>query len=82
MEGAHCGLARGLVHVADVVDLLVRGRDVCARMMRRGGEEKEEGRGGKRREEAIRRTHEDGHAADIECDVGDELHVGLARGFA
>ena len=26
-------------------------------------------------------THEDGHAADIEGDVGDELHVRLARGF-
>lgn len=76
MEGAHCGPACGLVHVADVVDLLVRGRDVCARRMR----EREEGGRTRRKGEAMK-THEDGHAADIESDIGDELHVGLARGF-
>ena len=42
--------------------------------------EREEGGRTRRKGEAMK-THEDGHAADIESDIGDELHVGLARGF-
>ena len=46
-------------------------------------EKDERGRewGTRRKGEAMKGTHEDRHTADVEGDVGDELHVGLARGF-
>lgn len=56
---------------------------ICTWMGRmEGDDERRRGRDEEESREGMKGTHEDGHTANIEGDVGDELHVGLARGFA